>query len=168
MEQQTATVGGSPVEVGDAGTASNPPRNVLFDLAESKSVALGTIRILIVEDDLMQQKTLVSLFAEANEVHNGAVKYVTTIVRNAGMALATLATQNDFNIILLDAILPDVNGYDLLPRLREVAGPLVAVLMLSAHVEVRARPRLGRPMHPMSTRTPLPPRPPALIFAKRN
>ena len=69
------------------------------------------------------------------------MKYVTTIVRNAGMALATLATQNDFNIILLDAILPDVNGYDLLPRLREVAGPLVAVLMLSAHVEVRAHDR---------------------------
>ena len=44
-----------------------------------------------------------------------------------------LVRHREFNLILLDVIMPDVNGYEVLPEMRSLVGEQVAIVMASAH-----------------------------------
>ena len=130
--------------------------------------SLGTVRVLIVEDDVLQQQTLNELFAAANTKNEGAVTFEVTskcitaripqhprthaplasrnalaAVSSAGEAISKVqeCTHSHFNLVLLDMLLPDQNGYDLIPQLRGLLGDDVAIVMASAHSHVRARRR---------------------------
>lgn len=97
---------------------------------------LGVIRVLMVEDDVLQQMTLQQLFEVANEKNEGAVTFDVTTVGSATEALTLLSEDVHFSLILLDMLLPDHNGYDVLPRLREKVGDEVAIVMASVESHI--------------------------------
>ena len=75
------------------------------------------------------------LFAEANRKNDGAVEFDLTVVGSAAEAMALLAAPGTerFDLILLDMMLPDTTGDELLPDLRSMVGEDVTIVMASAH-----------------------------------
>ena len=67
---------------------------------------LGTFRILLVEDDAMQQAQIATLFEAANAKNNGAISFQLSIAGSAEEAIH-LIQQIQFSLILLDMVLPD-------------------------------------------------------------
>lgn len=80
---------------------------------------LGTLRVLLVEDDPVQSESILVLFEAANTMNEGSVVFDVTTVATARESLDAVRREpQGFEIILLDMILPDINGYDLLPAVR--------------------------------------------------
>ena len=97
----------------------------------------GVVRILLVEDELVQRMAIEALFEAANEKNGSSLTFVVTSATNAVEALARVTEDpTGFDLILLDVLLPDTNGYDLLPVLRRVVGGDVAVVMASSNSEM--------------------------------
>jgi CheY-like chemotaxis protein len=72
------------------------------------------------------------LFDAANVKNNGCVTFSVDIVGNAADALSQVAMEpSRYALILLDMLLPDLNGYDLLPKLRALTANDVAIVMAS-------------------------------------
>lgn len=86
----------------------------------------------------MQRETILALFQKANEANEGAVTFEVEAVSNAKAAIERLERDEDklFHIILLDILLPDLNGYEVLPTLRTLVGEDVAIVMASAHSHI--------------------------------
>jgi two-component system, OmpR family, response regulator CpxR len=78
-------------------------------------------RILIIDDDT----ELCQLLSD----YLGSEGFETTAV-HAGGAGAELAASGDYDLVILDVMLPELNGFDVLRRLR--ATSMVPVLMLTA------------------------------------
>ncbi len=87
------------------------------------------MRILLVEDDKSLQRTLVRLF----KTQNFAVD-----VTASGKEAIFLAKTNDFDVVVLDLMLPDIDGFEVCKQLRKekVSTP---VIMLTALDEVENR-----------------------------
>jgi two-component system copper resistance phosphate regulon response regulator CusR len=87
------------------------------------------MRILLVEDDKSLQRTLAKLF----KTQNFAVD-----ATESGNEAVFLAKTNDFDVIVLDLMLPDIDGFEVCRKIREekLATP---VLMLTALDEVDNR-----------------------------
>ncbi|WP_241126879.1 response regulator transcription factor [Novosphingobium terrae] len=90
---------------------------------------MSAIRVLVVEDDP----------AIAGQICHGLMArgYATDLAAS-GEAAFKACTGGQFDAIVLDRMLPDTHGVELLGRLRE-AGPVPAVLMLSALGSVEDR-----------------------------
>ena len=98
--------------------------------------SLGTFRVLLVEDDSLQRLQIAALFDAANRKNNGAVKFELTMAESAAEAVRKLTNAPRlFNLVLLDMLLPDQNGFDVLPVLRQVDDD-VAIVIVSAHPEL--------------------------------
>jgi DNA-binding response OmpR family regulator len=70
-----------------------------------------THKILVIEDETNLQKPLtLKLHAEG---------YETEVAGNGDQAMKILKTQKDFSLIILDLIMPQVNGFEVLRRLKE-------------------------------------------------
>jgi len=80
-------------------------------------------RILVVDDDPMVGKTLVDLL--------GAHGYPATRVESGEKGVETLAEEG-FDLVLLDVRLPGMSGFETCARLREVHGPSLPVIMMTA------------------------------------
>jgi DNA-binding response OmpR family regulator len=80
------------------------------------------MRILVVEDD----PTAAALLVDGLREHSYAVD-----VAGDGEVALERAAQNDYDLIVLDVLLPGVNGLDVCRRLRE-GGGAVPILMLTA------------------------------------
>ena len=158
----------------------------------SAPIQMGTVRVLVVEDDKPQQMILQTLFEKANKANEGLVVFEissvslatsrerhppmfvrictfvpgrsmhcalprcalisssehsclpclrVTVVGSAAEALSLLRSssgQPPFDLILLDLMLPDKNGYEVLPELRALVGSNTAIVIASAHSHVRA------------------------------
>ncbi len=78
-------------------------------------------RILIIDDDT----ELCQLLSD----YLGSEGFETTAVHEGGVG-AELAGSGDFDLVILDVMLPELNGFDVLRRLRTVS--MVPVLMLTA------------------------------------
>lgn len=77
--------------------------------------------ILVIDDDLQICELLVDIFEEHGyHVHS---------VQTGSMALAALQADTTFSLILLDLILPDINGLALLQQLKKYSN--APILMLS-------------------------------------
>lgn len=144
----------APCETDSGGRSGEPPREanvVLSTLSpaalrahdhamqqDNKHVSsLGTVNILLVEDDENQRVAILALFEAANEKNGGSVAFSVTTASNGSEALDFVTSDpSRFNLILLDMMLPDTNGYDLLPRLRSVVGGDVAIVMASANSQM--------------------------------
>ena len=98
---------------------------------------LGTFRVLLVEDDSLQRLNIASLFDAANRKNEGAVKFELTMAESAAEAVRKLTdAPRSFNLVLLDLLLPDQNGFDVLPVLRQEVDDDVAIVIVSAHPEL--------------------------------
>ncbi len=82
----------------------------------------GEIRILIVEDDATQGQALQKAFKKAG--------YDTTWVSNAKEAL-NQSQMFEFQLALVDCMLPKVNGVDLAKQLRKAAGANLKIILTS-------------------------------------
>jgi len=75
-----------------------------------------------------------SLFDAANVWNDGFVTFVVDIAGNAADALSRVAANpSRYSLILLDMLLPDTNGYDMLPKLHSLTTNNAAVVMASAN-----------------------------------
>lgn len=81
--------------------------------------------ILIVDDEIDLQKMIMTLLHEENFTNIYAVK-------NGEEALQVLEDQS-YNIILLDIMLPDINGFDLFSKIEKIS--TASVIFLSARDE---------------------------------
>ncbi|HUI30444.1 MAG TPA: response regulator transcription factor [Candidatus Acidoferrales bacterium] len=87
------------------------------------------MRILLVEDDKSLQRTLTKLF----KTQNFAVD-----ATESGKQAVFLAKTNDFDVIVLDLMLPDIDGFEVCRRIRDEKLP-TPILMLTALDEVENR-----------------------------
>ena len=102
---------------------------------------MGTLSVLVVEDDELQRNMLAELFQTANAKKWESVTFEVQMVANGKEALDLLASNGQlFDLILLDLMLPDIHGDELLPELRELCTTTTAIIILSAHLHVRLAP----------------------------
>ncbi len=87
------------------------------------------MRILLVEDDRSLQRTLVRLLKTQNFAVDATA---------SGKEATFLAKTNDYDIVVLDIMLPDIDGYEVCRRLRE-GGIKTPIMMLTALDEVDSR-----------------------------
>lgn len=87
------------------------------------------MRILLVEDDRSLQRTLIKLF----KTQNFAVD-----ATGSGERAVFLAKTNDFDVIVLDLMLPDIDGFEVCRQIRVEKLP-TPVLMLTALDDVENR-----------------------------
>jgi DNA-binding response OmpR family regulator len=80
------------------------------------------MKILIVEDDPHLLTLIRKGFAEQN--------YEVTAAMDGNMAL-TMLSKNQFDIVLLDIMLPDINGVEVCRRIR-MSGNYIPIIMLTA------------------------------------
>lgn len=76
-------------------------------------------KILIIEDD--------RAIAEAIRLNLECADYAVTICDDGQKAWDSLPTDHDYDLALLDLMLPGVDGFSLLPRLREYNIPVICL-----------------------------------------
>ena len=76
-------------------------------------------KILFIEDD--------RAIAEAIRLNLECADYAVTIFDDGQKAWDTLPTNHDYDLALLDLMLPGVDGFSLLPRLREYNIPVICL-----------------------------------------
>src|SRR5690606_394136 len=86
----------------------------------------GTMKILIVEDERKTGEYLRQGLSEAG--------FVTDLARD-GVDGAHLATQNDYDLVVLDVMLPGIDGWEVLRRIR-ARDSTMPVLFLTARDQV--------------------------------
>jgi len=87
------------------------------------------MRVLLVEDDTSLQRTLVKLFKTQNFAVDATA---------SGKQAVFLAKTNDFDIIVLDLMLPDIDGFEVCTQIRDSNLP-TPILMLTALDDVDNR-----------------------------
>ena len=106
----------------------------------------NTTSVLIVDDD----RELAQMLTE----YLTAEGFVTTVAHDGSTALNKLAT-NKYELVILDVMLPSLNGFDVLRNLRQTLS--VPVIMLTAHgtdvdrivgLELGADDYLSKPFNP--------------------
>ena len=106
-----------------------------MDVCEPECI--GTIKVLVIEDDEGQCQLLDLLFQQANEKNVGVLTFDVHFVGTAAEAIATVSADGaHYHLILLDLVLPDKSGHELLPELRAHVGPEVAIVIATAHSQV--------------------------------
>ncbi len=88
--------------------------------------------VLIVDDSLTVRMDLRDTFASAG--------FATATCETLAAARAALAAQS-FSLVVLDVLLPDGNGIDLLREIKGMPAPAIPVMLLSTEAEVRDRVR---------------------------
>ena len=91
----------------------------------------GFLRILLIEDDPATSKSIELMLGHAN------FNVYTTDLGEEGIDLAKLY---DYDLILLDLVLPDINGHDVLRQLR-VARIDTPILILSGETDTENKMR---------------------------
>lgn len=103
---------GGTIEAASEGSDKGTEVTVRLPLPEdSHRVTPGARRVLIVEDDPEQRELLVMALSELDAEVVGA---------KDGSEAILLASENPFDVCILDLNLPDTTGYDLLKRLLEI------------------------------------------------
>lgn len=106
-------------------------------LEEAKVSSIGKVRTLMVEDDEAQISMLLTLFETANKSHAGALEFDVACARSAAEALEMARpASSEFDLVLLDMLLPDEPGYTILSTMRSILGGDTAIVMMSAMSEV--------------------------------
>ena len=93
------------------------------------SATVATMRILVVEDDKLLSEGLVSVLSRAGH----AVDYTAS-----GKYADTLLGQESYDLLVLDVGLPDIDGFEVLRRVRARHSP-IGVLVLTARDAVEDR-----------------------------
>jgi two-component system sensor histidine kinase ChiS len=81
--------------------------------------------VLVVDDDFANLLSMINLFKLEG--------YSATVVNRGQMALDELFRKNDFSLVVLDIMMPDMSGYEVLQRIRErFSAYELPILMLTA------------------------------------
>jgi len=125
-------------ELRDSVTAWRPEGQPDVRSGQPHISVMGTVSVLVVEDDPLQQASIGLLFEQANEKNCGAVVFQYVLVSTASEAVDALRADDApaFNLILLDLILPDQPAFELLPTVRQLVGSEVAIIIASAHTQL--------------------------------
>lgn len=110
----------------EQGTLISPSKNELTPL-ELPLYATGTIHesILVVDDDFANLQTMINLLRLEG--------YTFTVVDSGYAALEEIMHNPTYSLLILDIMMPDLSGYEVLKRLRERFSPFeLPVLMLTA------------------------------------
>lgn len=95
-------------------------------------------KILIIEDDSFLQGL------EANKLEKGGYQVITA--STGGEAMKKI-TEPDIDVILLDLILPDFNGFEILVKIKEIENlkgvPVIVFSNLSEEKDVKKSKELG-------------------------
>ena len=83
----------------------------------------NTIRVLIVDDDLINRMVLCALLKEDG--------YQITEAEN-GEAAVTAVQNNDIDIILLDIMMPVMDGYEAAQRIKKISQKFIPIIFLTA------------------------------------
>jgi two-component system, chemotaxis family, CheB/CheR fusion protein len=114
--------------------------------ARRKPADLRGCRVLVVDDNVDAAKILTSLLkldgCEVRCAHDGA-------------SAVPLAERFDPDVVLLDIDLPDIDGYEVLRRLRAVPGIKPAVVSLSGYTQPADRARMAQAGFDLSLRKPI-------------
>ena len=97
----------------------------MIRIYKRETVMANNIRILVVEDDENLANNIASFLADFSEVD----------IENDGLSGKFAATENVYDLIILDIMLPEMNGYDVLKSIRadKINTP---VLILTAKAEI--------------------------------
>mmetsp|Transcript_74082 Transcript_74082/g.123753 ORF Transcript_74082/g.123753 Transcript_74082/m.123753 type:complete len:218 (+) Transcript_74082:18-671(+) len=98
---------------------------------------MRSFRVLIIEDDALQQNILCALFSAANDkatAANQKIKFFVTVAGSAKEALCILARspRHSFELVLIDVLMPDISGVDVLPLVRRAVNETTAIVMMSS------------------------------------
>lgn len=85
------------------------------------------LKVLVADDHSMIRKGLSQVLEDTNDMR------VTGEAEN-GMQAIKMATENDYDLVLLDITLPDKHGIEVLKHIRKIK-PKLPVLILSMHPE---------------------------------
>lgn len=80
------------------------------------------MRVLLVEDDIEQREPIHSALSQVGHIVDGA---------SDGQTAQWLLSEKDYDLLVLDWLLPDISGVDLCRRFRQTGNP-APVLMLTA------------------------------------
>ena len=83
----------------------------------------NTIRVLVVDDDLINRMVLCALLKEDG--------YQITEAEN-GEAAVTAVQNNDIDIILLDIMMPVMDGYEAAQRIKKISQKFIPIIFLTA------------------------------------
>lgn len=139
VEQQGGKIG----VTSKVGSGSQFYFDLLFEIGEevfpepikAKSAATldkGALRVLLVEDHRMNQLVAIKTL----EKHWSDIEIT---VANDGRACVDILTKNDFDIILMDIQMPNMNGYEATAHIRHKMPPRKAeipILAMTAHAHV--------------------------------
>ncbi len=84
-------------------------------------------RVLVVDDDERARQTLTNILTEG---------HYSVITAEDGMSALKLVQENNLNVVLLDLILPDINGIEVLKRIKKIH-PLLPVIIISGFGTVK-------------------------------
>jgi two-component system NtrC family response regulator len=103
--------------------------NRILKRAASTTVAGAVMNkhILLIDDDERLSRILADLF----ELEG----YEVTIAQNGAEGMR-LAQEREFTVVIADVRLPDINGIELVGKLKNIA-PAMEIIVLTAHAEVR-------------------------------
>jgi two-component system nitrogen regulation response regulator NtrX len=86
-----------------------------------------TPRILVVDDDARARKTFIDILTR---------EHYLALPAEDGETALKLVIENDLNVVLLDLILPDINGIDVLKKIKK-AKPLIPVIIISGYGTIK-------------------------------
>tara|TARA_B110001452_G_scaffold12492_1_gene10278 strand:- start:218 stop:886 length:669 start_codon:yes stop_codon:yes gene_type:complete len=90
------------------------------------------LRVLIAEDEPFQRESLEAMFKSVNSSLFGSVYFDARIVCSADEVLETLRTDVDWQLVMLDIVMPGRRGDEIIGDVRSILGEKVPLLMISA------------------------------------
>jgi two-component system nitrogen regulation response regulator NtrX len=87
----------------------------------------GKSKVLVVDDDPRARDTLINVLSSENYI---------TFPAEDGESAIEMVKNNDINLVLLDLMLPDLNGIDVLKSIKELK-PALPVIMISGLAQIQ-------------------------------
>lgn len=94
---------------------------------------IAILKVLLAEDELFQREAFAAIFEAANKrLMCQRIQFELTQVASATAVLELLAETTDWQLVLLDVVMPDVCGTEIIQDVRATLGDTVPVLMISS------------------------------------
>ena len=118
---------------GEAPAPNRHSQSVYAEGAPSDNAISVTIVVLCIDDDVFHSKVLSGYFEQANASMDGSIVYDVHTVSSGDEALAAVQPPRNLapDIVLMDVVMDDIMGDELLPKMRQILGDTAAIVMAS-------------------------------------